>query len=105
MRQAKVFFDKTVLAGILSENDHPQGYLFEYDADYIGPPVSLDMPLSQKSYLFEDFPAFFEGLLPEGPQLEALLRLAKLDRNDYFGQLLIVGKDLVGAFSVEEDRA
>jgi hypothetical protein len=27
-----------------------------------------------------------------------------LDRNDYFGQLLCVGKDLVGAFSVEEDK-
>ncbi len=103
MRKAKVFFDKTVIAGILSENPQEKSYVFEYDKSYQGPPVSLSMPLSQKIYRFEAFPPFFEGLLPEGPQLEALLRLAKLDREDYFGQLLTVGKDLVGAFSVEED--
>ncbi len=104
MRKAKVFFDKAIVAGYLSETANKgSGYLFEYDKNYQGPPVSLSMPLSQKIYHFEAFPPFFEGLLPEGPQLEALLRLAKLDRDDYFGQLLTVGKDLVGAFSVEEN--
>ncbi len=103
MRKAKVFFDKTVIAGILSESPKEKSYVFEYDKDYQGPPVSLSMPPSQKTYTFDAFPPFFEGVLPEGPQLEALLRLAKLDRNDYFGQLLTVGKDLVGAFSIEED--
>jgi serine/threonine-protein kinase HipA len=34
--------------------------------------------------------------------LEALLRQCKLDRNDYFGQLLRVGKDVVGAVTIEE---
>ena len=105
MRKATVFFDKTLIAGILSESPQEKSYVFEYDKDYQGPPVSLSMPLSQKTYNFDAFPPFFEGVLPEGPQLEALLRLAKLDRDDYFGQLLTVGKDLVGAFSVEEALA
>lgn len=102
MRQAKVFFNKTIFAGVLTEKDEKQGYLLEYAPDYNGPPISLNLPISQKKYEFGEFPAFFEGILPEGLQLEALLRLAKLDRKDYFGQLLRVGKDLVGAFSVEE---
>ena len=106
MRRAKVFFNKGIFVGILTEQDKnvAQGYVFEYDVDYEGPPVSLTMPIAQKIYFFDKFPAYFEGVLPEGPQLESLLRLEKLDRYDYFGQLVCVGKDLVGAFSVEEEK-
>jgi serine/threonine-protein kinase HipA len=43
-----------------------------------------------------------EGLLPEGPQLEAILRRHKIDRGDCFGQLMAVGKDVVGSLTVEE---
>jgi len=43
--------------------------------------------------------------LPEGFQLEALLRRKKLDRNDHFGQLLLVGGDTVGAVTVREHPA
>jgi serine/threonine-protein kinase HipA len=100
MRKAKVFYNKNILVGILTEMTENESYRFEYDPNYIGPPISLTMPISQKIYEFNHFPAFFDGVLPEGLQLEALLRLAKLDRKDYFGQLVKVGKDLVGAFSV-----
>lgn len=102
MRSAKIFVNKT-LAGRLIEKDQKQGYIFEYQNDYSGPPISLTMPLNQQIYEFQNFPPFFDGVLPEGPQLEALLRHAKLDRFDYFGQLMKVGKDLVGAVSVEEE--
>ena len=54
------------------------------------------------NYVFPAFPAFFEGLLPEGMMLESLLRKFKLDHTDYFGQLIQVGHDLVGAVTVEE---
>ncbi|RYW70038.1 toxin HipA, partial [Legionella pneumophila] len=43
-------------------------------------------------------------LLPEGIMLEALLRKYKIDKNDYFGQLIIVGQDVVGAVTIEEIR-
>ena len=104
MRKAKIFFNKTILAGILTEQDDKHSYVFEYEPNYFGPPVSLTMPISQKIYEFNKFPPFFDGVLPEGLQLEALLRLAKLDRTDYFGQLVTVGKDLVGAFSAIEEQ-
>jgi len=100
MRKAEVLLhDKP--AGILEEISVKQ-YRFSYYEYYSGPPVSLTMPVSAKEYIYDKFPPFFEGLLPEGLQLEALLRREKLDRNDFFGQLLVVGTELVGAVSIRE---
>jgi serine/threonine-protein kinase HipA len=105
MRTAKIFINKNTLAGFLIELDAKSGYKIEYVHGYSGPPISLTMPTSKKVYEFAVFPPFFDGVLPEGSQLEALLRQAKLDRDDYFGQLVTVGKDLIGAVSVEEVRS
>lgn len=100
MRIAKVFIDG-ILAGMLTEHERNKHYVFEYSEDYAGQAVSLTMPLDKKKYEYSTFPPFFDGLLPEGIQLEALLRLAKLDRDDNFGQLLVVGADLVGNVTIE----
>lgn len=100
MRQAKIFV-KDKLAGFLKETEN--GYAFEYLENYQGSPISLTMPVNNKYFEFQAFPPFFDGLLPEGTQLEGLLKIKKLDRNDYFGQLLSVGQDLVGAVTVKED--
>ena len=88
-----------VAAGILEELPG-KTYRFEYRADYHGPPVSLTMPTSERVHEFSKFPPVFEGLLPEGMQLEALLRLRKLDRSDHMGQLLAVGADVVGSLTI-----
>lgn len=101
MRKARVSVNG-IEAGILEELENKK-YKFTYQADYQGAPVSLTMPLkTKKVYEFDKFPPFFEGLLPEGILLDALLRKYKLDKNDYFGQLLQVGHDVVGAVSIEE---
>jgi len=89
-------------AGILEERELGKDYVFEYNKGYAGPPVSLTMPLKAKVYRFDTFPPYFEGALPEGLQLEALLKQKKLDQNDLFSQLIAVGKDLIGAVSVVE---
>ena len=60
------------------------------------------MALSQKVFEFDSFPPFFDGLLPEGYQLEGLLKIGKVDRNDFFAQLMAVGDDLVGNVTVKE---
>jgi serine/threonine-protein kinase HipA len=100
MKRAKVHnFGR--YAGELIEVEKGKSYRFEYDQAYQGPPISLSMPLSQKFYEFDLFPPFFEGLLPEGMQLEALIRQTKTDRDDLFSQLVIVGGDLVGSVTVE----
>lgn len=100
MRKAMIFFDKD-LAGMLSEDAEGKGFCFQYEPGYSGPPISLTMPVRKEAYLFDEFPPFFDGLLPEGFQLESLLRQKKLDRDDKFGQLLIIGGDTVGAVSVK----
>ena len=100
MRKANVLVH-ALKAGQLEELTDG-AYQFNYDADYRGAPVSLTMPIEKKTYFFSKFPPFFEGLLPEGMMLEALLRQCKLDKTDYFGQLVQVGHDLVGAITVEE---
>jgi serine/threonine-protein kinase HipA len=100
MRKARVLIHN-IEAGILEEYDN-NNYSFTYNIDYQGPPVSLTMPVKNKAYTFNAFPPFFEGLLPEGVMLDALLRVYKLDKSDYFGQLLKVGHDVIGAVVIEE---
>lgn len=101
MRKAKVFVNG-IEAGILSEIKQGHEYVFEYHEEYEGLEVSRTMLSSQKKYTFNKFPPFFEGLLPEGIQLEGLLKLNKIDRNDLFSQLMAVGDDVVGAVTVKE---
>ncbi len=100
MRKAHVMLHG-VLAGILEQLDHHH-YRFTYQLDYQGPPISLTMPVRKENYDFGQFPPFFDGLLPEGVLLDALLRRYKLDKTDYFGQLITVGQDVVGAVTVEK---
>jgi serine/threonine-protein kinase HipA len=87
------------LAGYLEEQGGGS-WQFSYLPEYDGLAVSLTMPKRTKPYRFSTFPPLFDGLLPEGLQLEALLRKHKVDRNDLFGQLMIVGEDMVGSLTV-----
>lgn len=99
MRSATVSVHGRV-AGTLTEVARNRAYRFTYGSDYAGPPISVTMPVRSEPYEFDRFPSFFDGLLPEGAMLEALLRTAKIDRDDPMQQLLTVGRDLVGAVTV-----
>lgn len=101
MRQARVLVNG-VPAGVLEEVQRGKDYVFRYLDHYDGEPVSLTMPVREREVRFNKFPPFFDGVLPEGVMLEGLLRAAKVDRADLFGQLVAVGQDLVGTVSVEE---
>lgn len=99
-RKAAVF-QQDCLAGWLQEAVEGR-WGFAYEQGYTGLPVSLTMPIREEPYVFRGFPPVFEGLLPEGWQLEALLRRQKIDRNNLFAQLIAVGADLVGSISVRD---
>ena len=101
MRKAKIYV-LGIEAGILTELVKGKGYVFEYLEEYEGLEVSRTMPTNQKVYKYNNFPPFFDGLLPEGIQLEGLLKIKKIDRTDYFSQLTAVGEDTVGAVTVKE---
>ena len=100
MRRLRILMH-AVPAGILEELEPGRSYRFLYDPDYDGPPVSLTMPVRAEPYTFERFPPFFDGLFPEGSLLAALLQQSKLDPRDCMGQLLAVGRDPVGAVTIE----
>jgi serine/threonine-protein kinase HipA len=101
MRQAIVKVHN-VEAGILTETVDKR-FRFDYHKTYNGAPVSLTMPVNtERVFEYAIFPPFFDGVLPEGGQLEGLLRVRKIDRYDYFSQLIAVGEDLVGAVTVFE---
>jgi serine/threonine-protein kinase HipA len=98
MRRAEVL-QQGRLAGTLEEIDRLH-YRFTYAPDYAGEPVSLALPVRRKPYEFDGLPPVFEGLLPEGQQLDAMLRQYKVDRHDLFTQLLMVGADVVGSLRI-----
>ena len=87
-------------AGLLVEEDN-ETYTFVDNDSYVSEAISLTMPVSQKIYSFNEFPPFFEGLLPEGIMLEGLLKIKKLDKKDYFSQLICVGTDMIGDATVQ----
>lgn len=101
MRKANVYVNG-IKAGVLREVQNLYKYEFAYEENYTGYPISLTLPIAVKLYSFNSFPSVFEGLLPEGIQLEALLRDKKINRNDYFSQLMVCGGDCVGAVTVKE---
>lgn len=103
MRKAEVCVHG-IPAGVLEEIEEGQSYHFWYLKGYDGPAVSLTMPVSQVEFFFTDFPPFFDGLLPEGILLEGLLKQRKIDKYDYFSQIIAVGSDLVGAVTVRGRR-
>jgi serine/threonine-protein kinase HipA len=100
MRRAEVYQQGT-LAGTLEELDQHH-HRFTYVPGYHGQPISLALPIREAPYEFDNFPPLFEGLLPEGLPLEAMLRQYKIDKKDLFKQLLTVGEDVVGSLTIKE---
>lgn len=100
MKQLNVYNSGKFCGTLTLKSD--KSYTFEYEKNYNGAPISLTMPYRTEPYNFETFPPFFDGLLPEGYQLEGLLRLLKIDRDDYMSQLEAVGSDLVGTVTLKK---
>lgn len=104
MRKARVYF-RNKLAGRLF--DHDDHFSFIYDKEYIkegGFPISVTFPLREEPFISKELPSFFDGLIVEGWLLETATHNWKIDRNDRMSLLLLVGKDTIGAVSVEEEK-
>ena len=101
MRSAEISMHG-IPAGVLEKTEAGNKYRFTYFKRYNGPSIALTMPLDGKEFVFDRFPPFFDGLLPEGVLLEGLLKQRKLDKFDYLSQLIAVGNELVGAVTVQE---
>ena len=103
-KSAKVFYDG-VFAARLSETD--EGYLLQYDADYLlkpdSRPISLTLPKREKAYKSKMLFAFFDGLIPEGWLLDIAVNHWKVKANDRFELLLTTCRDTIGAVTVEPE--
>ncbi len=86
--------------GVLSRNDN-SGLSFHYSDDYRGIPLSLSLPIENKSFDDITTRAFFDNLLQERSEpLEAVMTREGIARDDIAGLLLHLGKDCAGAISV-----
>jgi serine/threonine-protein kinase HipA len=101
MKKADIYLHGTHV-GILEEQEYLKKYVFSYDLEYNGNPISVTMPIGGKTFVYNKFPSFFDGLLPEGVLLEGLLKQKKIDQKDFFSQLIAVGNDTVGAVTIKE---
>ena len=78
---------------------------FDYLSDYITlgkPAIATSLPLGSGPIVLANgaAPAFFAGLLPEGPRLLAMRSRIKTSLNDDVGLLLEIGEDLIGDVQV-----
>ena len=100
-RTAYVYI-RNVFSGTLCETD--EGYSFSYDEQYLrrkdASPVSLTLPLSEKTYTSKTLFPFFDGLIPEGWLLDIAEKSWKIDNRDRMSLLLACCKDCIGAVSV-----
>ena len=101
MRKVYVYYGD-VLAGQLTELARGS-YEFIYDdafmSDKSTPPVSVNLPKSQKVYHADHIFPVFTNMLPEGANRRALCRVKKVDESDFFGMLeMICGMDAIGKF-------
>jgi len=84
------------------------GMEFQYDSAWLrepeAEPVSLTLPLRAEPYATDGPHPFFAGLLPEGWLHNIALSKLKLARDDWFGQLLALCRDCIGAVSIQPDE-
>ena len=105
MRKVDVYYGD-VYAGRLSEMAKGN-YVFSYDDNFLAnsstPPVSVNLPKSQKEYQSDRIFPVFTNMLPEGANRRALCRAMKVDEKDLFGMLeMICGMDAIGKFILKK---
>lgn len=103
-RRGRVLFDGR-LAGWIEER--PAGMAFRYADSWLeagdAQPVSQTLPLRAEPYESSGPMHLFMGLLPEGWLFDIAVAKLKIARDDYFGLLLGLCADCIGAVSIEPD--
>lgn len=101
IKRGKVYF-REIFAGIIEERE--EGYFFAYDSAYLHSkeslPVSLTLPLTDKTYKSDILFPFFDGLIPEGWLLNLASHNWKVDQSDRMSLLLLCCRDCIGAVSI-----
>lgn len=105
IKRGKVYF-REIFAGMIEESE--EGYFFKYDNAYLQSkeslPVSLTLPLTEKTYKSNILFPFFDGLIPEGWLLDLASYNWKIDQADRMSLLLLCCRDCIGAVSIIPDE-
>lgn len=97
LRQVTVYLHQQAV-GYLSQD--AQGYHFRYLPDYQGMPISLSLPVAQRSFFSTELFPYFASLAPEGWLKQRFGEIQKIDEQDLFGILLQNGENLIGAIKL-----
>ena len=104
-RSLTIWWDGKIV-GSLTLDQH--GALrFSYAARWLAeastPPLSLSLPRRQASFSTRECLPFFEGLLPEGAQRDAVAAALGVSSGNTFGLLAGLGAEVAGALSLWPD--
>ena len=88
------------LAGVLVDKGNE--YVFSYNINYKGKPISLSMPINVQRYPSKELHPFFKSLAPEGWLKKRFSELQHIDERDSLGFLIENGNDLLGAISMKK---
>ncbi len=91
------------LAGEIRETQ--AGMEFQYFPDWLeggeNPSIGLTLPKQVQPYSWKGPSPFFMGLLPEGWLQTLALDKLKIQADDWFGQIMALCQDCIGAVHVE----
>ncbi len=109
MRKLSVWMEikgKAVYVGQITGHDSNNA-CFSYAEDYRSRsdsrPVSLSLPLEERTFSPSRTENYFEGLLPEGFTRKCVARRLHADEGDYLSILSALGKECLGAVKILEE--
>ena len=102
LRQGVAWHGDQVIGAVRETENH--GFRFAYDdgwlADQAAPALSLSLPKQSRSFPSAQCAPFFEGLLPEGAERDAVARALGVSPENVFGILAGIGGEVAGAVSL-----
>ena len=104
-RSLTVWWDREVV-GSLALDRHGAirfAYAPRWVAEDSAPPVSFSLPKRRRSFSSRECLPFFEGLLPEGAQRDAVAAALGVSPGNTFGLLAELGAEVAGALSLWPD--
>jgi serine/threonine-protein kinase HipA len=97
-----VYWDDEEVGWVERVGEQSWEYAFRYTR--ASRPISLSLPVSQKSFTPAESRPFFEALLPEGAMREQIASQLKLATSDSYGLLAELGRDCAGALQIVDAK-
>lgn len=104
-RSLTVWWDREVVGSLALDRHGAMRFAYapRWLAEDSAPPVSFSLPKRQASFSTRECLPFFEGLLPEGAQRDAVAAALGVSPGNTFGLLAELGAEVAGALSLWPD--